>query len=171
MSTSFNISLGKRSKEEFGQLCVPPTVFFAVSYQEMCTVYFDSSKAVNIHFSRGIGQAWETQALNGVGSYTMDALVLYNDLFFGLFATYSMEKQRENHCFSSVGLSFALVKIWRISHDLIPIRIDEWASQLHRGLCGGHIFLVIHNLKKTLTALTQFYESQNLQQYSNVALD
>lgn len=102
---------------------------------------------------------------------TMDALVVYNDLVFGLFAAYSREKQMENHCFSSVGLSFALVKIWRISHDLISIRFDKWASQLHRGLYGGHIFLVIHNLKKTLTALTQYYDSQNLQHDSNVALD
>jgi len=93
----------------------------------------------------------------------MNALVLYNNLVFGLFAAYSRGRQREKHCFSSVGLSFALVKIWRISHDLISIRFDEWASQLHRGLYGGHIFLVIHNLT-TLTALTQYYDSQNLQQ-------
>lgn len=50
---------------------------------------------------------------------TMDTLVLYDNLVFGLFAAYSREKQRTHLLYSSVGLSFAIVKIVMISQDLL----------------------------------------------------
>lgn len=64
-----------------------------------------------------LGKLERRQALNGMEA-TMDALVLYDNLVFGLFAA-SREKRWENLLYSSVGLFFALGKIVRISHDLL----------------------------------------------------